>query len=244
MSYDNRILRSENVKVSDIVFNPGNWRIHPSNQRKALDGILTEIGWVQQVIINQTTGNLIDGHLRVLLAAENEQEEIPAIIVELSQDEEDKILTTFDPVNQMAVADKKKLYELIKSVKTNNEQINALLNETARKEKILLQESDEKGERLNSIDDIVIEDPTNKVSKNDIYRLGEHVLACCEVVDSWSNWINYLTDDMLLLPYPGVYVFAIKIKRSMLLIQPNEYIASQLLDHYIYLYGDTMVEKL
>jgi hypothetical protein len=53
---------------------PRSWRTPPTGaptpekQQRALAGALSEVGWVQQVIVNQQTGHLIDGHLRVELA--------------------------------------------------------------------------------------------------------------------------------------------------------------------------------
>ncbi len=68
-AYKNRIIGSGEESLDDILFNPRNWRIHPLSQQDALKGILEEVGWVQQVIINKRTGNLIDGHLRCQLAS-------------------------------------------------------------------------------------------------------------------------------------------------------------------------------
>ena len=38
------------------------------DQQRAVEGALQEVGWVQQVLVNRTTGHLVDGHLRVELA--------------------------------------------------------------------------------------------------------------------------------------------------------------------------------
>ena len=59
----NRIIGSGEEQLDQIMFNPRNWRIHPLSQQDALKGVLEEVGWVQEVIINKRTGHLVDGHL-------------------------------------------------------------------------------------------------------------------------------------------------------------------------------------
>ncbi len=61
----NRIVGTGEVAPDELLANPRNWRTHPALQRAALRGSLTEVGWVQQVLVNQRTGHLVDGHARV-----------------------------------------------------------------------------------------------------------------------------------------------------------------------------------
>lgn len=50
-TWRNRIVGSEQVPPTDLLANPNNWRTHPPKQRDALRGSLSEVGWVQQVIV-------------------------------------------------------------------------------------------------------------------------------------------------------------------------------------------------
>src|SRR5690348_9768810 len=61
----NRIVGQGTEAPDQLVANPLNWRIHPRAQQEALAGSLETVGWVQQVLVNQRTGNLVDGHARV-----------------------------------------------------------------------------------------------------------------------------------------------------------------------------------
>ena len=119
-NYKNRIIGSGEEQLDQIMFNPRNWRIHPLNQQNALKGVLEEIGWVQQVVINKRTGNLIDGHLRCQLAAREGNETIPVVYVDLSEDEEEIILASLDPLGEMAVRDKEMLEELLLDLEEKN----------------------------------------------------------------------------------------------------------------------------
>jgi len=97
--YKNRIIGSGEEPLDQILFNPRNWRVHPLNQQNALKGVLEEVGWVQEVIINQRTGHLVDGHLRCQLAAREGAKTIPVKYVDLSEDEEGLEYAKRDPVD-------------------------------------------------------------------------------------------------------------------------------------------------
>ena len=76
-----RIVDHGEADPQDIAANPRNWRVHPQGQRNAINGVLTEIGWLQDVVINQRTGYLVDGHLRVEAAIEDGQTSVPVVYV-------------------------------------------------------------------------------------------------------------------------------------------------------------------
>lgn len=112
----NRIV-GEGVEAPDqLMANPGNWRIHPGSQQETLTSTLARIGWIQRVIVNRTTGNVIDGHLRVSLAISEGVKEVPVVYVELSPEDEAIALATFDPIGAMAVADREALDALLSEI--------------------------------------------------------------------------------------------------------------------------------
>ena len=128
----NRIIGSGELPASDFLANPHNWRIHPKPQQAAMAGALDEIGWIQDVIVNQRTGNLIDGHLRVTLALRRgDDTPVPVKYVDLDEHEERLALITLDPLSAMAVADTDKLAELLAGLEMGNEALQAMLTELA-----------------------------------------------------------------------------------------------------------------
>lgn len=127
----NRIIGSGEEPLDNILFNPRNWRIHPLNQQNALKGVLDEVGWVQEVIINKRTGHLVDGHLRCQLAAREGAKTIPVKYVDLSEDEEALVLATLDPIAAMAATDKQKLDELFQTINSDNENVQKMISEIA-----------------------------------------------------------------------------------------------------------------
>ena len=100
------------VPAADLVANPQNFRRHPKAQRRAMTAALDTVGWIQRVIVNRTTGHIIDGHLRVEEAAQR-GEDVPVVYVELSEDEERAALLTFDPLGALAQQDSTILDELL-----------------------------------------------------------------------------------------------------------------------------------
>jgi hypothetical protein len=58
-----RIVNHAEVPPAELVPNPRNWRTHPPEQQRALAGALAEVGWVAEILVNRTTGHVVDGHL-------------------------------------------------------------------------------------------------------------------------------------------------------------------------------------
>lgn len=100
--WKNRIVRYGTAYPSALAANPKNWRVHPTYQKDAMTGLLSTIGWIQDVIVNQRTGFVLDGHLRVALAIQHNQPIVPVKYVDLTDAEEDEVLLTFDPVGALA----------------------------------------------------------------------------------------------------------------------------------------------
>jgi hypothetical protein len=128
-NWRNRIVGSGTEAPDQLLANPANWRIHPKAQQDALAGALDEVGWVQEVIVNQRTGHLVDGHLRVTLALRRDEPSIPVKYVDLDEREEALILATLDPISAQAGADAAKLDELLRGVSTSSAALQSLLSE-------------------------------------------------------------------------------------------------------------------
>lgn len=127
----NRIVRHGEEEPDQLLANPANWRIHPKPQQDALAGVLDEVGWVQDVIVNQRTGHVVDGHLRVSLAITREEPTIPVVYVDLDEHEEKLVLATIDPLSAMAVTDAEQLAALLDDVSTGDAALQAMLDHLA-----------------------------------------------------------------------------------------------------------------
>lgn len=167
--YENRIIGSGIINPKDIKKNPQNWRKHPASQGKALDEVLGTVGWIQEVIINKTTGNLIDGHLRVETAIKNNETEIPVKYVELTEDEERIALATFDPISAMAEQDSAMLKELLADIESEAVNMAQFFGED------VLPKIEHTEEELEAVPEVP---KVAKTKRGDMYKLGEHVLMC------------------------------------------------------------------
>lgn len=102
----NRIVSYADVDPEDLLANPWNHRVHSAKQAEAVDASLDTIGWITPVIVNTTTGHVVDGHLRVIDAIGRAEPSVPVAYVELTEDEERLAIATFDAIADMAGIDK------------------------------------------------------------------------------------------------------------------------------------------
>src|SRR5690349_5426553 len=128
MEIRDRIKEFKRVKPTELLDNAGNWRRHPQAQKHALDGLLQEIGIAGALTAYHSERNagkltLIDGHLRKSTAVT----EWPILVLDLTDEEADKLLLSFDPLSAMAEADGPKLKALLDDVTTESDGLNNLL---------------------------------------------------------------------------------------------------------------------
>lgn len=125
--WGNRIVGQGTVAAGQLLANPANWRTHGLTQEGQLSSVLHDIGFVQGVIVNKRTApewgrdrhveTLVDGHLRVKAAlARGEEQEVPVTYVDLTPEEERRVLLTLDPIGALAGRDDAVLEDLKQQV--------------------------------------------------------------------------------------------------------------------------------
>lgn len=136
-AWANKITRYGEEAPDQLLANPANFRIHPKAQQDALTGALNDLGWLAPVIVNETTGHVIDGHLRIELAISHGDKTIPVAYVQLSEAEEAEALATFDPIGALAATDKEKLAQLLEDVASGEAAVQAMLSDLAQQNGLL-----------------------------------------------------------------------------------------------------------
>jgi ParB-like chromosome segregation protein Spo0J len=126
-NWQNRITGHGEESPDDLLANPLNWRIHPQAQQDALSTVLDSVGLVQSVVVNQRSGFVVDGHLRISLALRTGQTAVPVTYVDLTDDEERLILATLDPIGAMAAPDHEKLADVLESIASEEARVNDLV---------------------------------------------------------------------------------------------------------------------
>jgi hypothetical protein len=132
MLIKDRIVELKRIKGSQLRPNPKNWRTHSKEQQNAIKGILAEVGFAGACLVRQLEDGsymLIDGHARTEVSGEAE---LPCLVLDVTDEEADKILATYDPLGAMAGKDAEKLDELLKSFDMDNAAAQAMLDELAK----------------------------------------------------------------------------------------------------------------
>ncbi len=131
MNIRDRIKELRRVPADQLQPNPKNWRKHPEAQANALRGVLAEVGIASAVLARETPEGglmLIDGHLRTETL---HNAEIPVLVLDVTEEEADKILATFDPLGAMAELDADALRALLEEVETGSQELADMLTALA-----------------------------------------------------------------------------------------------------------------
>jgi len=128
-----RIVGHGSVDPESLTGNPKNHRRHPEAQRQVVRDSISELGFVKSVLVNKTTGYIIDGHERVWQALDAKAKDpnvtIDVEYVELSDAEEAKALAILDAATGMATIDSAALDLLLADLQTDSVAIDQMLKD-------------------------------------------------------------------------------------------------------------------
>lgn len=100
--YKNRIVELIRVPASELTVSAKNYRTHDDRQRSALNEVMRIIGFADALIAYRSGGHLvlINGHLR---QSDVDQDTIlPVLVVDLTDEEADVALASYDAISAMA----------------------------------------------------------------------------------------------------------------------------------------------
>ena len=123
--------------MGELAAHPQNWRRHPEAQRKTMQAAADEVGLISPLVENMrseaagwpagSTPTLIDGHLRLELALERGESQLPVVVVDLTEREEALALASLDPIGAQAEADPELLAALLEVAPPESPDLAALL---------------------------------------------------------------------------------------------------------------------
>lgn len=127
MKIKDRIKRFDRVYAKDLIPNAKNWRTHSTAQADALKGVLAEVGWADALLVRETSEGLqlIDGHLRSTVAPD---QLVPILVLDVTDDEADKLLVTLDPLAAMAETNKEALADLLDNIQTDSDALDKMFS--------------------------------------------------------------------------------------------------------------------
>jgi len=126
-----RIKELRRVRAKDLLPNPKNWRRHPKAQADALRALLADVGYADALLTRELSDGrlqLVDGHLRAQITPDSL---VPVLVLDLTEEEADKVLATLDPLAAMAETDAERIKALLQTVRTDDEAVTDLLRHTA-----------------------------------------------------------------------------------------------------------------
>ena len=192
MMIRDRIRELRRVRAKDLLANPKNWRVHPKAQTAALRGLLAEVGYADALLARELSDGrlqLIDGHLR---AETTPSAMVPVLILDVSEDEADKILLSLDPLAGMAESDSERLQALLDNVRTDSAAVEQLFARIAEQD--ALQAVRPPVEILDPEPQIERAAELQKkwrTARNQLWRIGPHRLVvgdCTREADVAKLW--------------------------------------------------------
>jgi len=178
MKIRNRIVETRTVLARELLPNPKNWRRHPKAQADALKALLREIGIADALLVRELPDQrlmLVDGHLRADIMPD---QEVTVLVLDLTEDEADKLLLTLDPLAAMATADNQSLNQLLETVRSDDPAILALLDGLRAREGLLLQELSTLADpepQLDQADELRSKYGT---ASGQLWQVGPHRIVC------------------------------------------------------------------
>lgn len=182
-----RVIELRRVKASTLRPNPRNWREHPAAQLDALRGVFAEIGIAGAELVRQCGDGsleLIDGHARAEVLAD---QVVPVLVTDLTAEEADQILVTYDTVGQMAGIDKSRLGDLLASLETRSEGLQTMWDKLAADAQLAT--TIELPEPMEMPEESI----EQRVNYADVWRLGDHQLFS----GTPANFVSSRRFDML-----------------------------------------------
>jgi len=178
MQIRDRIKELRRVRARDLLANPKNWRVHPKAQSAALRGLLAEVGYADALIARELPDGrlqLIDGHLR---AETTPSAMVPVLVLDVTEEEADKLLLTLDPLAAMAGADTERIGKLLETVRSDSPAVEELLRRTAGDQVWRLIHPEDFIEPPAQIDRAGELQKKWGTETGQLWRLGEHRLLC------------------------------------------------------------------
>lgn len=122
------------VPPDQLLANPLNARRHDGAQREAIRGSFSALGWIAPVLVNVTTGHVIDGHARIEEALTDGAPAVPVAYVELTEEQEALALATYDPIGALARTDADVWGKLLERIDTDTvpDALGGILDELGR----------------------------------------------------------------------------------------------------------------
>ena len=253
------------VKVHDsllpLMENADKLSPHPDNPRngdvEAIAQSMSVNGVYRPVYAQRSTGFILAGNHTYEALMSLGHSQIPTVWLDVDEQQARRILLTDNRTAELGGYDEALLMENLSMLDgdllgtgytlEDYETLEQTLAELAGSELDGEPDSDRApttGELL-SIADVTVGEPVHTVHHGEVYRLGKHRLVIAKLLDEHDQWRDLLPGRVF-VPYPEPYITASTLagQSSLLLIQPNRYLAGCLLDKHVSMFGEDSLELL
>jgi len=184
VNWRDRVIEMRRVPASELKANPKNWREHPAEQQRAMQGVLEEVGIAGALLARETPDGLelIDGHLRTEM---NDATEWPVLILDVDENEADVLLASVDPIGALAKTNTDQLAALLDQIETDNADLDSLLTELKGSLPTIVEEDERDADDVPDVDSV-----ERRCAAGDVWKLGEHRLICGDCRE--AVWVNEL----------------------------------------------------
>jgi hypothetical protein len=194
--WKSKIVGHDRVPAGQLLANPFNHRRHPQQQRDVVEGSIRELGFLKSVIVNKTTGHVIDGHERIMQALQHGENVLVDVeFVALSPEQEKLALLVLDKSSELATVDANAFEMLLRDVQTGEQAIADLLDTWSQKVGVL-NESESPSE---IIDKDAGDPPPSGVRMVQLFldesNIAEFQDACTALAEAYST--ANITDTVL-----------------------------------------------
>lgn len=187
----------EKVKIKDV--HPADWNPREISDKdlKKLDDSIKAFGYVEPIIVNKQTGNIVGGHQRFKILQKTMQpnDEIEAVIVDFDVNKEKALNLALNRIS--GDWNEEKLYEVLKILKEQDAS-SLMLTGFDNREIFKFLEADNQSKE----DDFNLADSLNKnlyqIQLGDVYQMGNHKIMCADGTElgNWKNLLNGTFADM------------------------------------------------
>jgi hypothetical protein len=201
------------MRVGDILPHPMNPKIHPEGQLAPLRGLLDTVGKLDDLKAYRSKragGALVffDGHGRQALDLDAEWD---VDIYDLTDEEADLAVATFDPIGWQAKQSRARLEELLREVSTGDAALMELLAKEAEAAGIVPALGEKAPGAGGDEFDTTPDETQARAQSGDLWRLGDHMLLCGDSANeedvkrlmAGERTILFATDPPYLVDYDG-----------------------------------------
>lgn len=258
------------VPIDSVHYDPENARLHPDRNKEAIRRSLEMYGQTTPIVVQKSTMKVVAGNGRLEVCKELGWTEIAATIIDMTDLEAAGYGLADNRTAELAKWDFEVVARLDKlladaghdSVGWSPDELAVLRTDWTQfpgamdspPEDPEGKEKEEGDAELLMRLKVTVDEPKTQVERGEVWKLGRHRLIVACVVREPDLWAAYLCPEtrvfswqpvgnVIFCPYPGplVPLTLAGDTDTLVLVQPDTFVAGQILDYYKQVHGESEV---